>query len=121
MKERRKEDAGPPTQLMAAWTGMTPRDKGRLQGGGVALLTFTVVVPMVGQVVLLALDRGMLPIVLWLFSAGFGAIGVAMIFPPLGVWAVSTLAPALVKLLPSGRLADLLKRPERRGGEQDES
>lgn len=112
--DKRTRSAGPPTQLMVAWTGLPPKDKRRLQRAGLALLTFTVGLPMAAAVVLAVLERAALPIVVWGFSGLFGVVAVGMIFPPLGVWAVSSAAPALGKLFPAGKLAGLFHRHERR-------
>ena len=127
MDERRTRNAGPQTQLMVAWKGMTPHDRHRVQIAGGALLSFTVGVPVVAEVALAVLERPELPMVVWVFSSGFAIVSVAMIFPPLGVWVVSTAAPTLAKLLPgvlarlvpSGLVPSMFQRQERRAPRED--
>ena len=112
---------------MVAWTGMAPRDRRRLQVAGGSLLSFTVGVPVVAEVALAVLERPELPMVVWVFSSGFAIVSVAMIFPPLGVWVVSTAAPTLAKLLPgvlarlvpSGLVPSMFQRQERRAPRED--
>ena len=117
--DKRTRAAGPPTQLMVAWSALSPRDRRRLTLAGLVLLTFTVGVPMAAAVVLAVLERPALPIVVWGFSGLFGTIAVGMIFPPLGVWAVSSAAPALAKLIPTSKLSGMLERPERRAPREE--
>ncbi len=112
--------AGPPTQLMAAWTGLPRKDQRRVQLAGFVLGSFTVGIPVAASVVLAVLERAALPLIVWAFSGLFGVVAVAMIWPPLGVWAVSSAAPAIGKLFPVGRLAGLLNRQERRAPREED-
>lgn len=111
--EKRKRNDGPPTAVMLAYKSMERAERLELTRTGTKMLLFTTVVPMVGEVILNAMDRTGLPAFFWIFSGLGMLISVCLMWPPLGLWALEAVPSGLAKILP-GRMSDLLKRVDRR-------
>ena len=112
-EERRSRVGKPPTYLMQSIAGLSPQKKKQLSHIGIALLIFSVVVPMFASVALIAFTEAGLPLVFWLFSGVVMVVGVSLTWPQLGIYLIGALPNAIGKLLPKN-WATMLKRPERR-------
>ena len=117
-EERRSRSARPPTYLMQSYNEMTAQARKGLRKLGVGILLFCIALPMVAQVTLSVLDRPGLSAVFWLFSGVGMVVGLCLVWPQLGIYAIGALPGAVRKLLPT-KLAAGLARPDRRGDEND--
>lgn len=117
-EERRSRIGRPPTYLMQSINGLSPQKKRQLSHIGYGLLIFSVVVPMLASVGLRAFTSAGLPLVFWLFSGVVMVVGVSLAWPQLGIFLIGSLPNAIGKLLPKS-WATLLKRPDRRNGDDN--
>lgn len=111
--ERRSStpSSGPPTMLMQSYQDMGQENRRFMRGIGLGLIAFTVVVPMIGQIALLALGRQGISGFFWTFSGVGFVVGLVFVWPQLGVWAAGAIPAGVAKMLPSR----IFGRADRRG------
>lgn len=109
--ERRAADGKPPTALMQSYQAMTRRKRKELKTIGYVLLMFSLVTPVISSIAISAFGGAGLPPLVWLFCGVGMIVGLSLSWPEMGIYLLSRLPSAVVRLLPS-RLID---RPERRG------
>lgn len=115
---RRSVVRGPPSYLMRSYDGLSVSKKKQLNRLGLSMLVFGFAVPMLASVGLRAFTGAGLPLVFWLFSGVVMVVGVSLAWPQLGIYLIGSLPNAVGKLLPKS-WATLLKKPERRNGDDN--
>lgn len=112
IEDRRERSEGPPTLIMQSYQDMGTEGRRKMQKIGLGILLFTVAVPMTAGIFV------ELPTTYWLFSGVGMVLGLCLLWPQLGVWAVNAIPAAVSRLMPSKKLADAL-RPDRRDARED--
>ncbi|MCP4900528.1 MAG: hypothetical protein GY906_26495 [bacterium] len=117
--ERRSNANGrPPTYLMQSISGMSSAKKKELKRIGYGILIFSFVVPVLASIALRAfVGIGLHPIA-WLFCGVGMVVGLALAWPEMGIYMLSRLPAAVAKLLPKNLASKILRRPERRNGDE---
>lgn len=117
--ERRVRSVGQPTELLIAYKALPADAVRRFSRLGMAMMIFFGGVPMVGQLVLKTLERPGIGWPYWVFSGVGLLVGLLLLWPPAGIYALSAIPAGIAKILPKSLK---LGRVDRRSdnGEVDE-